>query len=90
MPKYRQLPNLKQCTAHCAPRTHLLHIRPAASFLKWPVISRPLKGEGSTIDLVVGYHEAKHAIYRVPNRTPAKVHLEWMSRGPAQSHCRPR
>jgi LysR family transcriptional regulator, hca operon transcriptional activator len=30
----------------------------AESFLKWSVISRPLKGEAPTIDLVVGYHKA--------------------------------
>jgi LysR family transcriptional regulator, hca operon transcriptional activator len=26
--------------------------------LKWSVISRPLKGEAPTIDLVIGYHKA--------------------------------
>jgi LysR family transcriptional regulator, hca operon transcriptional activator len=26
--------------------------------LPWSVISRPLKGEAPTIDLVVGYHKA--------------------------------
>ncbi len=30
----------------------------AENFLKWSVISRPLKGEGPTIDLVIGYHKA--------------------------------
>src|ERR1700741_4592757 len=30
----------------------------AQNFLKWSVISRPLKGETPTIDLVVGYHKA--------------------------------
>jgi LysR family hca operon transcriptional activator len=30
----------------------------AENFLKWSVISRPLKGEAPTIDLVVGYHRA--------------------------------
>ena len=30
----------------------------AEHFLKWSVISRPLKGEAPTIDLVVGYHKA--------------------------------
>jgi LysR family transcriptional regulator, hca operon transcriptional activator len=30
----------------------------AQNFLKWSVISRPLKGEVPTIDLVVGYHKA--------------------------------
>jgi LysR family hca operon transcriptional activator len=30
----------------------------AENFLKWSVISRPLKGEVPTIDLVVGYHKA--------------------------------
>src|SRR5271157_1677256 len=30
----------------------------AKNFLKWSVISRPLKGEAPTIDLVVGYHKA--------------------------------
>jgi LysR family transcriptional regulator, hca operon transcriptional activator len=30
----------------------------AQNFLKWSVISRPLKGEAPTIDLVVGYHKA--------------------------------
>src|SRR5712671_3152906 len=30
----------------------------AENFLKWSVISRPLKGEAPTIDLVVGYHKA--------------------------------
>ena len=30
----------------------------AEHFLKWSVISRPLKGEGPTIDLVIGYHRA--------------------------------
>jgi LysR family transcriptional regulator, hca operon transcriptional activator len=30
----------------------------AQNFLKWSVISRPLKGEVPTIDLVVGYHRA--------------------------------
>jgi LysR family hca operon transcriptional activator len=28
------------------------------NFLPWSVTSRPIKGEGPTIDLVVGYHEA--------------------------------
>jgi LysR family hca operon transcriptional activator len=31
---------------------------PAENFLPWSVISRPLKGEVPTIDLVVGYHKA--------------------------------
>lgn len=31
----------------------------AENFLKWPVISRPLKGEGPTIDLVAEYHKTK-------------------------------
>ena len=30
----------------------------AQNFLPWSVISRPLKGEAPTIDLVVGYHKA--------------------------------
>ena len=30
----------------------------AASYLTWSVVSRPLKGEAPTIDLVVGYHKA--------------------------------
>jgi LysR family transcriptional regulator, hca operon transcriptional activator len=30
----------------------------AQNFLTWSVISRPLKGEAPTIDLVVGYHKA--------------------------------
>ena len=30
----------------------------AANFLTWSVVSRPLKGEPPTIDLVVGYHKA--------------------------------
>jgi LysR family hca operon transcriptional activator len=30
----------------------------AENFLKWSVISRPLKGEAPTIDLVIGYHKA--------------------------------
>src|ERR1700726_2611755 len=30
----------------------------AENFLKWSVISRPLKGEVPTIDLVIGYHKA--------------------------------
>jgi LysR family hca operon transcriptional activator len=30
----------------------------AENFLPWSVISRPLKGEAPTIDLVVGYHKA--------------------------------
>src|SRR5229473_757054 len=30
----------------------------AENFLKWSVISRPLKGETPTIDLVIGYHKA--------------------------------
>ena len=30
----------------------------AANFLTWSVVSRPLKGETPTIDLVVGYHKA--------------------------------
>jgi LysR family transcriptional regulator, hca operon transcriptional activator len=30
----------------------------AENFLKWSVVSRPLKGEAPTIDLVVGYHKA--------------------------------
>jgi LysR family hca operon transcriptional activator len=29
-----------------------------ANFLAWSVVSRPLKGEAPTIDLVVGYHKA--------------------------------
>jgi LysR family transcriptional regulator, hca operon transcriptional activator len=30
----------------------------AQNFPKWPVVSRPLKGQVPTIDLVVGYHKA--------------------------------
>jgi LysR family hca operon transcriptional activator len=30
----------------------------AENFLKWPVVSRPIKGEAPTIDLVIGYHKA--------------------------------
>jgi LysR family hca operon transcriptional activator len=30
----------------------------AENFLKWSVVSRPLKGEAPTIELVVGYHKA--------------------------------
>ena len=30
----------------------------AANFLPWSVVSRPLKGEAPTIDLVLGYHRA--------------------------------
>jgi LysR family transcriptional regulator, hca operon transcriptional activator len=30
----------------------------AENFLKWSVISRPLKGEAPTINLAVGYHKA--------------------------------
>jgi len=30
----------------------------AENFLTWSVVSRPLKGEAPTIDLVVGYHKA--------------------------------
>ena len=30
----------------------------AENFLNWSVISRPLKGEAPTIDLVIGYHKA--------------------------------
>jgi LysR family hca operon transcriptional activator len=30
----------------------------AENFLKWSVVSRPLKGEAPTIDLVIGYHKA--------------------------------
>ena len=30
----------------------------AKNFLRWPVISRPLKGEVPTIDVTVGYHRA--------------------------------
>ncbi len=30
----------------------------AENFLPWSVVSRPLKGEAPTIDLVVGYHRA--------------------------------
>jgi LysR family transcriptional regulator, hca operon transcriptional activator len=30
----------------------------AENFLTWSVVSRPLKGEPPTIDLVVGYHKA--------------------------------
>jgi LysR family hca operon transcriptional activator len=30
----------------------------AENFLKWSVISRPLKGEAPTLDLVIGYHKA--------------------------------
>ena len=30
----------------------------AANYLTWSVVSRPLKGEAPTIDLVVGYHKA--------------------------------
>jgi LysR family transcriptional regulator, hca operon transcriptional activator len=33
----------------------------AENFLKWSVISRPLKGEAPTIDLVIGYHKAAPA-----------------------------
>jgi LysR family transcriptional regulator, hca operon transcriptional activator len=30
----------------------------AANFLPWSVVSRPLKGEPPTIELVLGYHKA--------------------------------
>ena len=30
----------------------------AENFFNWSVISRPLKGEAPTIDLVIGYHKA--------------------------------
>jgi LysR family hca operon transcriptional activator len=30
----------------------------AENFLTWSVVSRPLKGEPPTVDLVVGYHKA--------------------------------
>ncbi len=30
----------------------------AENFLKWSVVSRPLRGEAPTIDLVIGYHKA--------------------------------
>jgi LysR family hca operon transcriptional activator len=30
----------------------------AENFLKWSVISRPLRGEAPTIDLAIGYHKA--------------------------------
>jgi LysR family hca operon transcriptional activator len=30
----------------------------AENFLKWSVVSRPLKGDAPTIDLVIGYHKA--------------------------------
>jgi LysR family transcriptional regulator, hca operon transcriptional activator len=30
----------------------------AENFLTWSVVSRPLKGEPPTIDLVIGYHKA--------------------------------
>jgi LysR family hca operon transcriptional activator len=30
----------------------------AQNFMPWSVISRPLKGEAPTIDLVIGYHKA--------------------------------
>jgi LysR family hca operon transcriptional activator len=30
----------------------------AENFLTWSVVSRPLKGEIPTIDVVVGYHKA--------------------------------
>jgi LysR family transcriptional regulator, hca operon transcriptional activator len=33
----------------------------AANFLTWSVVSRPLKGETPTIDLVVGYHKANES-----------------------------
>ena len=42
-----------------SPRGVALLPASAENFLKWSVISRPLKGEAPTIDLVVGYHKAK-------------------------------
>jgi LysR family transcriptional regulator, hca operon transcriptional activator len=33
----------------------------AANFLTWSVVSRPLKGEPPTIDLVLGYHKANNS-----------------------------
>ncbi len=30
----------------------------AQNFLPWSVVSRPIKGEPPTIDLVIGYHRA--------------------------------
>jgi LysR family transcriptional regulator, hca operon transcriptional activator len=30
----------------------------AENYLPWSVISRPLKGDAPTIDLVIGYHKA--------------------------------
>jgi LysR family transcriptional regulator, hca operon transcriptional activator len=40
--------------------THGVALLPASAenFLKWSVVSRPLKGEAPTVDLVVGYHKA--------------------------------
>jgi LysR family hca operon transcriptional activator len=32
--------------------------RYAQNFLPWSVVSRPIKGEPPTVDLVVGYHKA--------------------------------
>ena len=32
----------------------------AQNFMPWSVISRPLKGEAPTIDLVIGYHKANY------------------------------
>jgi LysR family hca operon transcriptional activator len=56
----------------------------AEHFLKWSVISRPLKGEAPTIDLVVGYHKANTSpilrtflsrIDDVIGRISSKAHL---------------
>jgi LysR family transcriptional regulator, hca operon transcriptional activator len=33
----------------------------AANFLTWSVVSRPLKGEPPTIDLLLGYHKANNS-----------------------------
>src|SRR5712672_96257 len=40
--------------------TRSVALLPASTqnFLKWSVISRPLKGEAPTVDLVIGYHKA--------------------------------
>jgi LysR family hca operon transcriptional activator len=40
--------------------TRVVALLPASAenFLPWSVISRPLKGEAPTIDLVIGYHKA--------------------------------
>jgi LysR family transcriptional regulator, hca operon transcriptional activator len=54
----RRVPTLWSISLAASTRGIALLPASAENFSTWSVVSRPLKGETPTIDLVVGYHKA--------------------------------